>query len=709
LSLRIKILNPILIFVFFAIQNLIFAQPFQRELNRIPVSDATGLIPNTFSGGHNNLEPQFVDIDADDDFDIFFLDSDRTFGWYENVGDKFNAQFEYSLIKISGMFFSDWFYFVDIDDDDDYDYFTGNVDKISLYENTGTVSNPSYIQLHEIVMDSAAQPIFSEFGSNPVFVDVDGDLDFDFITGNTSGTLTFYENIGTPQNLNFAWRTNVWQDIVIIGRELFDPRHGASSIDFVDIDNDDDLDLFWGDFFSNSLYVIENQGTQTSPYMQLISNVYPVNEDSIYTSGFNMPRFADIDNDADFDLFVSVLFNSTVTQSLMFYENNGTPEIADHNLVTEDYLQTLDVVNNSITTFTDIDADGDLDLFSGSFNSPVGSIHFMENVGTITQPAFEYLDSSYFGIGNDLSVSPTFGDLDGDNDIDMIVGWFTGKLSVYWNTGNVNVPEFINSDSLVNNLGDEIDIGASASPLLIDIDKDDDYDLIIGGFNGKFDLYKNSGSINNYIFEKDTFYFSLTDTTFLDVGDFSTPFLFDFNKDGAYDLFSGNRFGKFYQFENLGTNQNPVWNEITDQFIIEQFGGITAPYFVDIDADTDMDLFLGNVKGGLYLYNNTEISTVDKREIIQPVQFSVEAFPNPFNPKTTILLYLAEGRNITIDIYNILGEKINRLFKGFLRAGEHNFEWDGTNESGSILSSGNYIIYAYTEQMSKTFKVSFLK
>ena len=69
------------------------------------------------------------------------------------------------------------------------------------------------------------------------------------------------------------------------------------------------MDLFWGDFFSNSLYYIENQGTPTSPDMLRVSDVYPMNPDSVNTSGFNMPRFSDIDADGDFDLFVSVLYD----------------------------------------------------------------------------------------------------------------------------------------------------------------------------------------------------------------------------------------------------------------------------------------------------------------------------------------------------------------------------------------------------------------
>lgn len=694
-----------LFLLFLVLNNTNFSQQFQRLVNSIPVADSEGKIPNTFSGGHNNIEHQFVDLDGDEDFDIFFLDSDKTFGWFENKGDKFNPDFEYSLIEIPGLFFSDWFYFTDIDADNDYDFFTGNVDLISFYENTGTPFSPSFILVEDTVRDADGMPIFSEFGSNPVFADVDADNDFDFITGNSAGTLTFYENTGTPQQFIFKFITNVWQDIIIIGSKSSEQnRHGASAIDFIDIDADNDLDLFWGDFFSNSMYFIENQGTPQTADMQLISNVYPINEDSINTSGFNMPRFADIDNNGTYDLFASVLFDPTVKQSLMFYINNGTPQNANHHLITEDYLKTLDVGNSSAPVFIDIDGDNDMDFFSGSLSSPFGTIHFLENTGTAALPSFQYIDSSYFNIESDLSITCTFGDLDNDNDFDMIIGRFNGKLAVYWNTGSINLPEFVTSEALLNNLGSEIDIGTSASPFLIDVDGDDDLDLAIGGFNGQVSFYKNTGSQQNYEFTLEQNYFAG-----IDVGDNSTPFLIDYDSNGSFDLFSGSRDGKLYYFENNGNNQNPVWNLITDKFLDENFGSNSTPGFVDIDNDSDIDLVLGNVKGGFYLYNNTEISTVAKREAIKPNQFYVTAFPNPFNPGTTINLDLSEGKNITIDIYNILGEKIRTIYSGYLSAGEHRFFWSGKNNSGSILPSGSYIISAFSDKLKKTFKVSLVK
>ena len=122
-----------------------------------------------------------------------------------------------------------------------------------------------------------------------------------------------------------------------------------------------------------------------------------------------------------------------------------------------------------------------------------------------------------------------------------------------------------------------------------------------------------------------------------------------------------------------------------------------------------MDLFLGNVKGGLYLYVNTLVSNIDDRETKPVNTFSIKAFPNPFNPKVSLDINLNKEMNLIIEIYNIIGEKVKQLFNNYLPAGEHRFTWDGKNEANEILPSGNYIIIARSGIIKKVLKVTFLK
>ncbi len=66
-------------------------------------------------------------------------------------------------------------------------------------------------------------------------------------------------------------------------------------------------------------------------------------------------------------------------------------------------------------------------------------------------------------------------------------------------------------------------------------------------------------------------------------------------------------------------------------------------------------------------------------------------YPNPFNPSTTIRFELPAKQNIEINIYNMLGENVCKLFSGELNEGTNELIWNGKNNSGNLLPSGIYI------------------
>lgn len=696
MSLRILLL-------IFLSASVIYSQNYERVLNPFSVGDQSGVYANIFTGGHNNIEHQFLDIDDDGDYDLFFLDSDGSYGYYKNIGTASSPQFVFSLDSIPGFKIYNWYYFVDIDNDNDFDLFTSGTENfIEFRENTGTSQNPSFTLAIDTLRDNNGDPIFSEFSSNPVFADVDADGDKDFISGNSIGTLTYFENIGTPQSFNFKFISNQWQNIYIVSGGLKENfRHGASALEFGDIDNDSDLDLIWGDFFSRSLYYIQNNGTATNPNLEVVYESYPNNQDSIYTSGFNMSRLIDIDNDSDLDLFVSVLYDPTVPQSLIFLKNNGTPSLPHFQKVTDNYLRTLDAGNTSVPFFTDINSDGDLDLFLGSSKNPFGSLHYFENIGNTLSPNFLLIDSSYFNISGELAIAPAFGDLDGDGDKDLLVGRFDGKIEFYRNTGNAHAANFVFESLLRKQADSTIDIGVYARPELIDYDSDGDLDLIVGRFNGRISFFYNIGNAQFFSFEENYSLFSS-----IDVGDNSSPFLIDYDSDGDFDLFTGERFGKILHFTNNGTNSNPVWNLTNDKFLNTNFGSDPVPKFVDIDNDSDKDIFIGNVKGGLYFYRNVLVNSIESgNNNFSPDKFSIQSYPNPFNGSAKIKVNVSVEGFYRLIIYNHLGQKVQEIFNGYLTADQHSFNWVTNNN----LSSGIYLAVIESINKIKSTKLLLIK
>ncbi|MDP2301466.1 MAG: T9SS type A sorting domain-containing protein [Ignavibacteria bacterium] len=694
----------ITVYFFLLVHIPTYSQNYIREINTIPFRDSTTLYQNTFSGGINNYEHQFIDIDGDGDYDLFYLDSDGTYGWYENVGTSVNPDFKLSLEQIEGLHFSNWFYFVDIDNDDDFDLFTSsNGNYISLYINVGTPFHPSFQLSIDTLKDINDEPILSEFSSNPIFVDIDNDGDFDFVSGNSAGTLTFYENIGTTGSFNFKYVTNEWQNILIISGGN-NSKHGASSIEFVDIDNDGDYDMFWGDFFSKSLYYFENTGNANSPAHSLHSSIYPNNNDSLYTSGFNMPRFVDIDGDGDSDLFVTVLYDPTVKESFIFYENVGNPILPNFQRKSYNYLNSLDVGSRSLPVFLDIDDDGDKDLFIGAENNPNGTIYFYENIGTKLQPSFILRTNKFEGIEDELSIAPAFGDIDGDEDYDLVIGNLFGNVSLYRNIGNKTTPEFVFDTKLRDNQNNLITAGSFARPFLFDVNNDGDLDLIVGGFNGRLILYENIGTNTNYLFAKNLNYFGD-----IDVGDMSAPFLVDIDGDSIPELWIGNRTGLIKQYKNTGSLNSPIWIEHEVFLNHFSFGGDAAPSFIDIDGDTDLDFFLGNIKGGLYFFRNNIINSIKNNDGFLPDDFYISnCYPNPFNSSTSFLVFVTVEQYFNIYIYSLMGEEVEKLFDGNLSHGQHSFTWDSNNPN-NISSSGIYFIVVKAGQLFKTIKVILLK
>ncbi len=66
-------------------------------------------------------------------------------------------------------------------------------------------------------------------------------------------------------------------------------------------------------------------------------------------------------------------------------------------------------------------------------------------------------------------------------------------------------------------------------------------------------------------------------------------------------------------------------------------------------------------------------------------------YPNPFNPTTKIEFTTPVDGIVSLDIYNVLGQKIKTLYSGQTSAGHHSVTWDATNASGEAMSTGVYI------------------
>lgn len=88
---------------------------------------------------------------------------------------------------------------------------------------------------------------------------------------------------------------------------------------------------------------------------------------------------------------------------------------------------------------------------------------------------------------------------------------------------------------------------------------------------------------------------------------------------------------------------------------------------------------------------------------------AMSAFPNPFSPRTTISFALNTIQPVRISIYDIMGKKTAELLNEVRSRGRHEILWDGTNDHGTKLSSGIYIVRMEAKGFSESKRMILIK
>ena len=103
-----------------------------------------------------------------------------------------------------------------------------------------------------------------------------------------------------------------------------------------------------------------------------------------------------------------------------------------------------------------------------------------------------------------------------------------------------------------------------------------------------------------------------------------------------------------------------------------------------------------------------KVYMVDSMEI--PGEFSLSnAYPNPFNPSTTINYFVDYESEIYITVYNLLGKKVRQLESSLKTPGTYSIQWDGKNNFNEEVSTGIYFIELKNTNLKDVRKVTFIK
>lgn len=461
-------------------------------------------------------------------------------------------------------------------------------------------------------------------------VDIDDDGDIDSFVGNADGDILFLRNDSPEGEVRrFVEVTGTANPLNGINKG----PHAAPA--FADIDNDGDLDMLLGvilPFYDppggpsqsdySPTFFFRNTGTATNPVFTEqtgINNPF----DGIYGAkyGPSIPAFVDLDGDADVDLFVGGSYSSDLygaNPAVQYFENQGTAAAPNFVMTSHPLLGSIQNFLDADLAFADFDTDGDLDAFVGQYFSGYGIRSFRNDGASFTEisGAGDPLSGFYVRQG-----SPKFADVDGDGDLDFVVGHtYVNRTSIYYaeNTGGFVL---VQKNGLNQSPFGGVDVGNDAAPTFTDIDGDGDLDAIIGSkYSGQgLTIYVNNDGL--FIEDPEN---PLTEIA----GNNVVPSLVDIDDDGDLDLFYGGRSISF--FRNIGTAANPVFGEVAEPNLFPSLNSSNSYdlsiSFIDLDNDGDLDALIGNAD-----YGNIGISYFENTGSATNPAFTIGDVPEPFD------------------------------------------------------------------------------
>lgn len=255
-------------------------------------------------------------------------------------------------------------------------------------------------------------------------------------------------------------------------------------------------------------------------------------------------------------------------------------------------------------SFVDLDGDGDSDLVLGTY---YGTVDAFRNGTDGTSGAFVEWDGldRFQDVDAGYMATPAFADIDGDGDPDMVLGSREEGLSVWRNGSATGAGRFTDASDHFR-FRFATDPGVAIDPAFTDIDGDGDQDMVMGDGHGNLVTWRNgtTGDRGAYTLWGDG---DPLAAAWVDGG--STPAFIDLDADGDPDLVSGTRDGQFVSFRN-GTDGTSgdfhPWDG-TDPFAGVDIGVRADPAFADLDGDGDLDFVTGSYDFILYAYENVAL------------------------------------------------------------------------------------------------------
>jgi hypothetical protein len=345
-------------------------------------------------------------------------------------------------------------------------------------------------------------------------------------------------------------------------------------------------------------------GTTANPAFSLVKRNF-LQEHMIDVGDNAVPAFADLDGDGDFDMIISSYTSGTMRSAIFLYENTGTPVEPAFRLVTKDYLfLSFSSFYNMKVQFADVNNDNAQDLvFTATLlNNNVTDLYAILNKG---RDVFDFNDQPIVNMNFDLTFSENIYvvDIDSDGYEDLLAGRGNGALQYWKNNGTPGQFGFTLVDDTYLGLASSV-LRQNPACAVADLDADGTADLIYGDQTGILKIVRD-----------------FTNATDADVEDATTSIVFN----------------------PLVADQNP--------YMEQNLGGRIWPTVVNLFNSTKPAIVTGNVMGGVTVLKNDEGQALPKNPV-------VEIYPNPVAKTQT--LNIKVDRTAIVQILSPLGQQLSQ-------------------------------------------------
>ena len=455
----------------------------------------------------------------------------------------------------------------------------------------------------------------SSLESSPTLADVDGDGVLDIVQADGGGTVHVLRGWGSyvdgwPVQVEAMEELDADHPDNHLGSAHFAAFEGGRAAligtpAVGDLDGDGDVEIVIGSL-RGQLWAWHDDGTVVDGFPVEQDAVTETSPEALLDEGFfSSPALADLDNDGDDDIVIGGM-----DQKVYAWDESGSPMNGFPVRIAYPGYEHMSTRIISSPALGDLDGDGDIEIVIGTnetLNGYNGAVYVLDSAGNVVsgwpQAVFGAYTQVLPYVGEGVPMSPALADLDGNGDLEIAAWTQAGEYHVFDHTGDSHLIP----DKALDRYGSEANLkdGSSfpliTSPSFGDLDGDGELELVSSGtgsdyavgmlFDGKRVDYAHS--LNAWTADGE--YLPAFPRPMEDLMFFANPAIADVDGDKLPEILVGTG-GYLVHAMSADGSEAAGWPKLTGQW------NMASPAVGDIDGDGWLDVVTGTRGGWLFVW-----------------------------------------------------------------------------------------------------------